>query len=863
MKSLRRLLGFLRRRRLEAEMQAEMQHHLELLAERHRAAGLDATAARQAALREFGNLARVQEEARDIRHFRWVEDAAQDLRLGCRLLVKEPLFSLLGLATIAGGIAATTTLFSVLNTVVLRPLPLPAPDEVVQVWETNAGRGVTQFSVSFLNFSDWRRRSGSFVQLAAAEFPSTNALLGNEPERLRTVAHTQDWFPLFGLRVALGRGPEEEAFKEGAGRVVVISDRLWRTRLAADPGIIGRALALNGASHTVIGVAAPELGVLEGIDLFVPLREGGRNADRGSHDVDVYGRLRPGLDRAAAEAELMAIAAQLAQEYPDKNAGWSVRLDPLRDTLVPPDVRRGLWFLLAAVGVLLVIACTNLAGLLLARAAARTREFAVRAALGGGRGRLIRQMIAETMVMVSLGGLLGGLAATGMIGLLRGLESVGLPRAAEISLDGRVLAFAVFATLVTGMAAALAPAFAASQVQLQPGLKDGAGTGGRRQRARHALMAGQLGLAVVLLGTAALLLRSFLQLQRAELGFRADQVLTARLAPGDQGRALVEQLLERLKAVPGIEAAAVTNSVPMAPQNTSNHVFPVGAAAIPVGQSVQCEWRVVSEDYFRAMQIPLLRGRTFTPADNESAPRVAIINQTLARMLWGDEDPIGRQINPGGGRSYSTVIGVVGDVRSRNPAQAPGPQFYLSAHRWVWNTMTVVIRSNQPADAVAPLLRAELRALDPALPLFEVRTLEQGIGLALAPRRVSALLLGAFAGLAVLLTAIGLFALVAQTVAQRTREVGIRIALGATPRAVVLPLLRDTLRLTGIGVGFGVVVAAAAAWRLRRSLPDVLPFDPLALGAAALALFLVAAFAGYVPVRRAVRVDPVVALRAE
>lgn len=863
MKFLRRLFSLFGRSRRDAEMKAEMEHHLALLAERYRAGGMAELAARFAALRDFGNVPKVQELARDARGWRWWEDAQQDVRLGVRLLGKEPLFSLLGIGVVAVGIGATTALFSVVNSVVLRPLPLPEPDRVVQVWETNPGRGVTQFSVSYLNFVDWRRRSNSWAQLAAAEFPAMNALLGDEPERLRTVAHTQDWLPLFGIRVALGRGPEEPDFHEGAGPVVVISDRLWRTRLAEDPAAVGRTLTLNGANHTVIGIAAPALGVLEGMDLFVPLQAGGRNSDRGAHDVDVYGRLRPGLDRSAAEAEMATLAAQLAREFPVTNEGWSVRLEDVRDTLVPPTVRRSLWFLLAAVALLLVIACTNLAGLLLARASARTREFAVRLALGGGRSRLVRQVMAETIVMVTLGGMGGALLAIASVRVLRSLEAVGLPRAEEISLDGRVLWFAVGATVLSGLAAALAPALAASRVDAQQGLKEGAGSSGKRQRARSWLMGGQIALAVVLLSVAALLARSFRQLQATELGFNAQHVLTARLAPGDQGRALVETLLDRLRALPGVEAAAATNSAPMAPQNTSNSVFPVGAAAIPATQSVQCEWRVVLEDYFRAMQIPLLQGRTFNRRDNEQAPRVVIVNQTLARQLWGDMDPIGRQISPGGGKTYTTVIGVVGDVRSRDPAQPPAPQFYLSAHRWVWSTMTLVVRASQPADTLVPFVRAELRALDPAMPLFEVRTLDDGVGLALAPRRVSTLLLAMFAGIAVLLTGTGLFALVAQAMAQRTREVGIRMALGASVREILLPLVRVSLRLTLIGLGAGLVAALLAAQLLRGMLSGVSPFDPLAFAAAAGGLLLVALLASFLPVRRALRVNPVEALRAE
>lgn len=858
------LLKLWRRRRREAEMKAEMAHHLELETERQQQRGLSATEALHAALRAFGNLASIEERAREVQAARWLEDFGKDVRLGARLLWREKLFTALGILVLALGLGATTALFSVLNAVVLRSLPVDEAERIVQVWETNPGRGVNRFSASFENYQDWAKRSTGFTELAAIARPSLTAMIGSEPERLRGVAYTANAADLFNLRVAVGRPLSAENDQPGGANVVLLSDRLWRTRLGRSEAILGTALTLNGASYTVIGIAAPEAGLFSGADVFLPLQNFASVGDRSNHDVDVYGRLQRGVTLEQAQAELVAIAAQLEREHPDSNAGWSLRLEPLFDTIVSPKVRRALWQLLGAVSLLLVIACANLSGLLLVRATGRSREFAVRAALGGGRGRLVRQLLAESLLLVVLGGGAGLLIAVWSFEALRSLEALGLPRSEEISLDARVLVFAAGATLLTALLAGLFPAWSVAQVDPQRELKDGGAAGRTRARPlRTALLVGQVALSLVLLTVAGLLLRSFEQLLRTDLGFTPDRILTARIAPGEDGRELVERWVERVRALPGVEAAAATSFAPTSFYNTSNNLFPVGPSLLPAGASVQAEWRIVTEDYFRALQIPLVRGRFFNRGDNADGARVVIVNQALARHLWGEDDPIGKQVNPGGGTRYSTVIGVVGDVRSGDPETPPAPQFYLSAHRWVWSTMTLVVRARGDGSNLVPMLRDELRALAPAMPMFEVTTLEESLDARLAPPRNSALLVGLFSLLAAVLAATGLFAMVAQATAQRTREIGIRIALGASRAEVIRPLLREGLRVTVVGVILGLLASAAGTQVLGGMLHDVSPLDPMSFAAAAIMLMAVALVACWVPARRAARVDPMVALRGD
>ncbi len=848
---------------LEAEMAEEMRLHLELQTAENVRRGMGSVEAGDAALREFGGVEQIKERARDGRGWRWLTDLRQDFRIGMRTLTREPGFAAICVLLLALGVGANTAIFSVVDAVALRPLPVPDPARIMRIWETNAARKVTGFSVSYQDYGDWARASRSWESLAAVDNRNVNVVLQGEPVRLRAVIATSPALPLFGWRVALGRPFSAADDLPGQGAVAILSDVLWRQRFAADPDVIGRAIAIDGKPKTIVGVLAPNPGMAADAEIFLPLPPFA-SPDRDDRDLEVYGRLKTGIAQAQAQAEMAAVAREIERQHPQENAGWSVRLEPLFDVVVGRKLRIALYLTLGAVGVLLLIACANFSSLLLVRAAKRSRELAIRAALGGGRGRLMRQLTAESFLLAAIGGGVGLLLAAWSVDFVRALDVAGLPRTAEVGLDRRVLAFGVIATFLTGLVAGLLPAWTASRLNVQHGLKDG-GTpvGPKRHRLRNALVVGQLALSIVLLAIAGVLLRTFDRLQRTDLGFRPEEVLTARLGPMNRGKALVEDLIARVEALPGVMAVGAISSAPMSTYNTSNHVYPVGAAAIATTESIQSEWRIVTADYFRAMQIPVLRGRAFSRHDDGSGGRVVIVNQALARHLWGDEDPLGRQINPGGGKTFSTVIGVVGDVRSSDPGQAPRPGYYLSAHRDIWGTMTLTVRTTGDAEALVPQLRAELRALDATLPLFEVQTMDDLIGRRLAPQRSITIVLGSFAALALTLAATGLYGVMAHATGQRTREVGIRMALGAQRADVIRPMLVQGVRLVALGSGVGLLLAVIVAALLRGRFDAMNPVDPLALAGATLLLGSVSLLACYLPARRATKVSPVIALRAE
>jgi predicted permease len=857
---LNKFRALFQRQKLEAEMTEEMRHHVELQTDMNLKAGMNAGDARYAALRQFGNVASVQESARDIRAWRWLPDLAQDLRQGLRQLLRQRSFTLVALVIFALGIGVNTTIFSALNGIVLRPLAVTDPERVMRVWGTNAERRIRSFSVSFPDYKDWVQASRSWAVLAATDARSLSFLTGGEPVQIQAQIGTAQIMPLFDLRPVLGRGLQPGDDEAGRGRVAVLGENFWRRRFAASPDVLDRPVTIDGQAYTIVGVVA-DTAIFPGTEAFLPLPPFA-SPDRDDRDFEVYGRLRGGVTVAQAEAEMVAVAANVAAAHPDDNRGWSVRLEPLFDVVVGPGIRRGLGLVLAAGGLLLAIACANLAGLLLVRVGNRTRELAVRAALGGGRGRLIRQLTTEACLLAVLGGAAGGLLAWWGTGFLRSLDVAGLPRTAEIALDWRVLGFAAGITLLTGVLAGVMPAISASRVSILSGLKASAMSGAHRSRLRSSLIVGQLAFSIVLLAVAALLLQTFRHLQRTDLGFRAEQVLTARLTPPRNGKAVIETLVERVKQLPGVVVVGAISSAPMSNYNTSNNVFPVGPAAIAVTESIQSEWRIVTADYFSAMQIPVLRGRAFTAHDGQGS-RVVVISESLARALWGDEDPIGKQVNPGGGTRYSTVVGVVGDVRSRAPGAPPKPAYYLSAHSAVWGSMTLTVRVAGDAAALVPMIRNEMKAVDPTLPLFDVQTMEESIGRRLAPQRATALVLGAFATLALVLAATGIYGVMAQSTLQRTREIGIRLALGAQKRDVLRPLLLEGGRLIGIGVGLGAACALAATQLLREQLVGVSPADPLTLTASMLLLGAVALLACWLPARRAAKVNPMIALRAE
>ncbi|MBI2812744.1 MAG: ABC transporter permease [Opitutae bacterium] len=860
MRWLRKIFAYAQRSRLETEMAAEMEHHIELQTELNLKAGMTPAEARAEARRQFGNAASIQERAREVRHWVWLEDFRRDLEQAARSLRQSPGFTATAVVTLALGIGANAAIFSVVNAVLLRPLAYPQPEQLMHLLENNLPRKVTEFSVSYPNYADWKARSRSWAGLCATRDDSVNLLTAGDPERLVALRFTADFPATFGLRPALGRGflPQEDV--KGAAPVAMLSVGLWRRLYHADPEVLGRKLTLDGVPHTVVGVAAPDFGLEREVDIFLPLGPH-INERRSYHELAVYGRLRPEVSRDQAAAELAAIARQIEQENGEDSAGWNVSLRPLFDSLVTSDYRRVLGLLFAAVGLLLLIACSNFSSLLLVRASSRTRELAIRTALGGGGGRLLRQLLTESVFLAGLGGGAGSLLAMWAVEFLRTLDS---PRAAKITMDGRVLAFACLVSLAAGVLAAAGPAWRATRLDVQRGLKENsAGALGGGRRLRNALIIGQLALSIVLLATAGLMLRTLCHLGRADLGFRPEQVVTMRIAPTHDATGLFTALLERVRDLPGVVALGATSGPPMGGGRTAAHVFPVGPALRPATEALQAEWRVVSADCFKALGVPLLRGRSFSTGDGENAPKVIVVSQAFARLMWGEEDPLGRQVSVGSGKTYSTVVGVVGDVRTHDPATPPEPAFYMSLYRGVPGAMTLVLRTQREAQELVPLVRAQLKGLDPTLPIFEVRSLTDLVSGQLATSRLVAGLLAGFAAVALLLAMVGLYGVMAQATSQRTRETGIRLALGAQRLDVLRPLMAEGARLIMAGSVLGLGLAVVAAQLIRSLLHGIAPTDPLTLAGAMSLLAGIALFACWLPARRTAQVDPLIALRAE
>jgi predicted permease len=852
-----------RRSDRDRDLAREMRAHLELEAAEREADGAPPAEARRAAHRAFGNAALVGEDARAVWTPLWAQQAAADARYAWRLARRAPWFTLGAVAIVALGIGASTAIFSALRGVVLAPLPFERPDELVRVSQTNLARGVADFSVSLPLYRDWQARSTSWRAMGATRTGSVTVLGLGTPQQLDARYVTASLLPVLGVRVALGRGITTDDDRVGAGLVAVISTGLWREAFGASPGAVGRTLMVDGRAHTIVGVAPAGVPLAGDADLLLPLvpfEEDRRNFS----NLDVIARLAPGVTLARARAEMAALEATLAAESSDGDTGWGVRLVPVHDALLGPTTPRTLYLLVAAAAILLIVACANLSGLLLVRGSARGREMAIRAALGGGRGRIARQLGVESAWIAGLGGLAGVGLAAGGAALLQRTIMAELPGAARIGVDGWVLFFACAASALAAAIAGVAPILQVMRTDIERGLREGAPAAARGGHAlRRVLIAGQLALAVVLLAGAGLTMRTLAHLTTIDLGFRPDRVLTLQVAPGASPETLVARLVDRLRRLPDIEAVGATSGAPMASTgNTSLNLYAVGPAAIPASEFVQADWRVVSDGYFAAMGIPLVAGRDISSRDTASSQKVIVVNQALARVMWGDADPIGRQVDLGGGGGVpAVVVGVVRDVRLHTPAIPAAPTYYVPLGRGLYSPATLVIRTRAAAERVVPLVRTELDALDPALPVFDVRTMAARLDAQLAPQRTLAGLLAAFAVAATVLGAIGLYGVVSYATAQRTREVALRLALGATRAQVIRPLVREGVLLIAVGTGVGVALVVPLGRAMESTLTDISPLDPFALSAAVLVLAAASWVACAIPAWRASRTNPAIVLR--
>jgi putative ABC transport system permease protein len=811
----------------------------------------------------------------------------QDLRYGARILLKKPGFTLIAVLTLALGIGANTAIFSVVNAVLLRPLPYAEPGRLVALWESNAKRSESREAISYPNFFDWRAQGKSFERVASF-YTNDMALTGvATPVNLRSAVVSPDLFATLGVKPQLGRWFVGEEEKPGI-RAAIINHGLWRRQFGGDPNIVGRALTLNGKQFNVVGVmpagfqfpieAEPvEVWVTSSIDgEKTDPKEPSLNEQRGAHYLQALGRLKPGVTLEQAQAEMDVIGANLEKQYPDSNTRRGVKLVHYHNDLTS-DYSEALWLILGAVGCVLLIACANVANLLLARATARYKEMAVRAALGANRRRVIRQLLTESLLLSLGGGLLGLLLAWWGTAALVRLIPEDVPRLAEINIDGWVFGFTLLVSVVTGVVFGLAPALQASKIELTEAMKEGsrsAGAGGGRGRLRGALVVAEIAIALVVLIGAGLLLQTFRRLQQVDLGFDTRNILTAtvelpdaRYPKPEQAASFYRTLLDRVRAMPGVEAVSAVVPQPLS-GDTMTLSFDIEGRNIPKGERPSSHFRSISLDYFSVMKIPLLAGRAFTERDDSHSPGVVIVNETFAKRHFPNESPIGKHVKPGysleGEPVWREIVGVVKDVKHRQSlGRDYEPEYYLPHAQMPINSMNLVVRATNDPRSLARGIQREVQLLDRDIPVFRIKTLEQYLGVAVAQPKFNALLLSLFAGLALLLTAIGLYGVMAYSVVQRAQEIGLRIALGAQTGDVLKMVLRQGLKLTALGLGIGLATAFALTRYMQSLLFGVKAADPLTFAAIALLLIAVALVACWIPARRATKVDPMIALRCE
>ena len=814
----------------------------------------------------------------------YLENLNQDFRYAIRTLGKSPGFAVVIIVTLALSIGANSAIFSVIDGVLLRPLPFPEADRIVRVFLTNPT--YPKFPLNPFDLRDFRARNRSFESLAAFTRQDLQLSGAGEPERLAGFRITAGYFRVLGLRPARGREFTANDELPGNGRVVILSNRIWRTRFAADPNIVGRKVTLDSQPFTVTGVMPPgaehpgneyhTVADGETVDVWSPFTFEGNPGNRGSHYMDGIGRLQKGVRAQQAQAEMNTLLAQMAREHPDGDSGWHVLVVPLYQELVGPS-QRLLLVLLGAVALVLLIACANAANLLLARATARQREIAVRAALGASRSRLARQMLAESLLISLLGGGFGVAVAVGGVRALVALLPANFPRAHAIQVNMGVFWFTLLIALATGVLFGLAPALQAMGTDLQQGLREsGRGsTGSRRHRwLRNLLVVGELSLASLLLIGAGLLLRSFANLVRTDPGFRPERVLTASLSlPNSHYKtagaiSFFDRLITNLESVPGVRAAGAASDLPWTGYDENVGGFQIEGKKAPPNEEFHARYHVATPDYFRALGIPLLRGRFFTAHDNTSAPLKLIINESMARRYWPGGDPVGSRITFDDApkeKDWMTIVGVVGDVKDRPNSAAAEPAFWWSVLQepFFIPDMSIVVRANSDPALVADRVRVAVHELDPALAVAEIRLMNEVADASFSTPRFTLFLVALFAGLALTLAAIGMYGVISYSVSQRTHEFGLRMALGARPWDVLRQVLGQGMRLAVLGAGLGVVSALALGRILKSLLYEVSSADPLTFAAVAFVAVAIAALACYAPARRATSADPMSALRSE
>jgi predicted permease len=876
------LRSLLRRTQAESELDEELRYHIERQTEQNIRLGMGPEDARYAARRAFGGVEQAKERSRDARGVRWLEELWQDLRYGLRTLLKNRGFTVVAMLTLALGIGANTAIFSVVNSVLLRSLPYRDPERIVRIWNAD-GRLTTQAPISEPEFNEYRSQSQSFEHVAAyVVFPNTLTSI-KEPERVLTAATSSGFFPALGVQMELGRPYSSEEDQRGRNGVVVLSHRLWQRHFSADPNLIGKAVTLGGQSRAVIGITPPGFGFPGDIvDAWTPAAINPASTNTGAHYLNVIARLRPGGALDQAKAELKAAVDRIKQRFPEyyKGAeGFTAGVVPLREEIVG-DIRPALLVLFGSVGFILLIACANVANLLLARAAARQKEIAVRTALGASRGRIVRQLLTESLLLSILGGTLGLLLASWSIRFLVAEKPLAIPRINEIAIDGWALGFTALVTLLTGVIFGLAPALHASKPGLNESLKEG-GRGGAegvgQSRTRGLLVVSQVTLSVVLLVGAGLMIKSFWRLSQVNLGYNPENVLTLRLSlpgrtPHQQAIAFHQQLLQRAGASPGAQAVAIVNQLPLdAPRANVSFEVQGHPSEFSNDKDPVADFNTISADYFLTMGIPLLQGRSFTDRDNAQSPTVVIVNQSLARGLWPGEDPIGKRIRLTDKTPWMEIVGVAPDLKNQAlNAEARQEMYvpYVQANFGPNQNFTpyavgLVVRATLDPASLSGAIRGEVRALDKSLAVYDVKPMGRIVADSISRPHFTTLLLAGFAGIALILVTVGVYGVISYSVARRTREIGVRKALGAQNRDVMTLFVGRGLAHALIGVTIGLVMAFALTRVMTELLYEVSATDATTFIAVPLLITTVALLACYVPVRRAVKIDPMKALRHE
>lgn len=861
----------MRRRRMEQQLADDIRAHIEAEIRENLARGMTPEEARHAAIRRFGNVTRIQEDTRRVWGWQWLEQLAADARYGLRMLRKSPAFTAVAVLSLALAIGADTAIFSLANGVLLRPLPYPDAGRLMMLWQDNRRIGIHEDLTSWPNFEDWKK-SSSFADMAGFA-PDDTVFDADEPLRVEAPYATANLFSVLGVRPMMGRTflPSEQS-RGPAGAVVILSYGFWKAHPDRGPG---KTIRLAGQPCVVVGVMPPGFAFPSKVDQLwrpMPVNDGMRG-NRGGYFLSVIGRLKTGVSVSEARAAMDAVGAQLARAYPDSNHDLGVTVVPLLDQIAGP-ARLAVEILLAAVGLVLLIACGNIANLFLARGSARIAEIALRTALGAARGRIVRQLLVEMSLIAALAGASGFLIGFAVLRGLIGVAPADFPRLDEVGVDVRVLLFTTAVSAASVFLFGLLPALRISRADPRESLREGGrGTAGsaRRTRTRDLLMIAEVAFAMVLLSGAGLVTRSFLRLRAVDPGFWPENVLTMRVSASRSAFAdnlrtvdFYRTLVERLDSVRGIRSAAVVGNIFLSTTPDSATFTLEGHPLPPGDRDIEATMDSASDGYFSTMGVPLREGRFFDSRDTKDSPPVVIINETMARHYWPNEDPVGRRMRFAGDRTaWMTIIGVVGDMRRQGLGKPARLETFEPLSQWPARGLTLVVRSAENPESEIPLVRSVIRSLDRNAVIYQIGTLEEQIGESLAQSRFETALLLGLAMLALLLASAGVYGITHYTVTERTHEIGVRLALGASRQTVVWGVARRALALALIGAAIGVVAALGLTRALTSLLYQTSPYDPWTWASVSLVLIVAALVAGAVPARRATRLDPMQALRYE